>query len=67
MLLRKSTPAPRPTSTGLPGIIACVKARAASARKVSLRRLEQALLDALPEEGDERELEHHFRDALRWA
>jgi hypothetical protein len=30
-------------------------------------RLEQALLDALPEEGDEQELEYHFRDALRMA
>ncbi len=63
----KSTPPPRPTSTGLPRIVACVKARAASARKFSLRRLEQALLDALPDEGDERELEYHFRDALRMA
>jgi hypothetical protein len=37
------------------------KARAASAR------FDRLLLDTVPEEGDERELEHHFRDALRMA
>ena len=61
----QSSPPPRLTSTGLPRIVA--QARAASARKVSLRRLEQALLDALPEPGNEQELEHHFRHQLRCA
>ena len=66
MLLRKSTPAPSPSSTGLPRIVAAVQAAAAS-KRLTLARLEHALLDALPEEGDEQELEHHFRDAIRWA
>jgi hypothetical protein len=37
------------------------KARAASAR------WDKLLLDTVPEEGDERELDHHFRDVLRMA
>jgi hypothetical protein len=63
----KSNPSPRITSTGLPRVLACVTSRAASAAKLRLERLEQALLDAVPEHGDERELEEHVADALRWA
>ncbi len=63
----KSTPAPRLSSTGLPRIVAVAKARAASAAKSRLARLEQLLLDVVPEQGDEHELEYHFRDQLRWA
>ena len=61
----KSIPSSLPSSSK--SGVARRQATAASAAVSRLRRLEQLIRDTLPEPGDERELEYHFRDSLRWA